>query len=65
MNDTDTIIVIRHYSQCGETFVWLLTDETAETIDDDLRRLWLAGRLGCREVQAIQRRLDEAMVRVC
>ena len=64
MNDDETIIVIRHKSQRGETFVWLLTDETAPTVEDDLRRLWMERRLGFRECQRIGAAVGRAMVRV-
>ena len=64
MNDDETIIVIRHDSQKGETYVWLLTDETAGTVEADLRRLWMERRLGFRECCRIAAAVGKAMVRV-
>ena len=63
MNDDESIIIIRHDSQKGETYVWLLTDETAGTVEEDLRRLWMERRLGFRECCKIAAAVGKAVVR--
>ena len=62
--DDETIMVIRHLSQQGETFIWLLTNETAPTVEEDLRRLWMEKRLGFRECCRIAAAVGRAVVRV-
>lgn len=64
MNEDESIIVIRHLSQKGETHIWLLTDQTAPTVEDDLRRLWMEKRLGFRECCRIAAEVGKAVVRV-
>lgn len=60
----DTILIIEHRSRSGHTFIWLLDDQSATTIAQDLARYSQLGLIDIDEGYRICDRVRRAMVRI-